>query len=91
MRCHTEKGAFIPGCMGGAVYGSKDGCTCPSRAEMERDSQENIHALEARLLSLEIFVYKNVRRLPENDAVSIAKHSARQPENRGVDPAKEKE
>ncbi len=90
MRCHAEKGAFIPGCMGGAVYG-KEGCTCPSRAEMEKDSQDKIRALETRLLLLESFVYKNVRRLPENEAVSIAKHSAGQPENRGVDPAKEKE
>lgn len=32
MRCHTEKGVFIPGCMGGAIHG-KRGCTCPSSAK----------------------------------------------------------
>lgn len=43
MRCHTDGGVFIPGCMGGAVYG-KRGCTC-TRDAVERKRDELADAI----------------------------------------------
>lgn len=49
-RCHSERGVFIPGCMGGAVYG-KRGCTCPPR-----NARDEIEKLTARVAKLERIV-----------------------------------
>lgn len=53
-RCHmhTTQGErfFLPGCIGGAVYG-KNGCTCPKRSAKE--TEQRIFELEARVAELE--------------------------------------
>lgn len=54
MRCHmhTAEGErfFLPGCMGGAVYG-KDGCTCPKRSA--KSTEQIVFELEERIADLE--------------------------------------
>lgn len=57
-RCHVYKGAFIPGCMGGAVYG-RSGCTCDPKGKPGLGAQ--VEKLEGRLKILEEFVYRNVK------------------------------
>lgn len=56
MKCHYEyiKGlrVFIPGCMGGAVYGLY-GCCCPSNTENKQELYEMIQDLTERVDELE--------------------------------------
>lgn len=53
-RCHmhTAEGErfFLPGCMGGAVYG-RDGCTCQRRTD--KSTEQRIFELEAKIAELE--------------------------------------
>lgn len=56
--CGIYKGVWIPGCMGGAVYG-RTGCTCKRPRKSPRPSEEpgvmleRIKRLERRVARLE--------------------------------------
>jgi hypothetical protein len=56
LKCHYEyiKGlrVFIPGCMGGAVYGL-DGCFCSNNHQSKNDLYEMIQDLTERIDELE--------------------------------------
>lgn len=50
-RCHMHNAGgerfFLPGCMGGAVYG-RDGCTCPTG----KGEEQRIYELECEVAEL---------------------------------------
>ncbi len=47
-RCHTYRGAHIPGCMGCAVYGHHR-CTCKSSSTALLDRMQKLERRVARL------------------------------------------
>jgi len=49
-KCYMYKGHYIPGCMGGAVYG-KRGCTCEKKTNGDR-----IAELEAEVAKLRAII-----------------------------------
>ncbi len=55
MGCYTKDGVHIPGCIGCAVRGHRDGCTCTrkSRDEEVDALRDKVRDLSARVALLE--------------------------------------
>lgn len=69
-RCYTTHGVEIPACAGGAWFGIKRGCTCPSPSEQRRIVEPRVAALEDRVTELE-------RKLERLSTTAGAKRGAR--------------